>query len=192
MAQARRASSDEWHRITFRRVLTLAGVALTVVLAASCEDRASYIDYADCDRVERRCRTVCDYWCDAWGCYPMCWDQCWDDCYRYPDSPPRTGEPPAPVDASAPPSTSDGGTPSGDGGTGMLCKPCVSNADCAGALCILRGGPRADASATEAGSAPANAFCGQSCASESDCPNGFACASLGSTRQCLPRSGTCE
>lgn len=175
-----------------RHLLTLSGVMLTVAIAASCDDQHGYVDYTDCDRIERRCRTVCDYWCDAWGCYPMCWDQCWDDCYRYPEPPPGTA-PPRGDASSPPPASSDGGTPVSDGGSSMLCQACVSNDDCGGALCILRGGARPDASPEDAGGPPAgNGFCGQACSTGSDCPEGFACSSLGSTRQCLPRSGRCN
>ena len=176
------------------RALSFVIATAGVLVAASCTTQgSSYRDYRDCDEVVRRCRTVCDYWCDAWGCYPMCWDQCWDDCYVFPDPPSAT--PPASDAATPPPpATSDGGTrPDAGNGAGALCTTCVSNADCAsGALCIVRGGPRPDASTADAGAPAGAGFCGQACAGTADCPDGFACSQLGSVHQCIPTSGKCE
>lgn len=174
------------------RAVTLVVASAGVLLAASCAtEGSSYRDYRDCDQVLRRCRTVCDYWCDAWGCYPMCYDQCWDDCYVHPDPPPSTTVPP--VGDASPPASADGGVSPDAGGSGAICTACTSNADCSsGALCIVRGGARPDASAPD-GSAPSGTgFCGQACAATTDCPEGFACSQLGSVRQCIPASGTCE
>ncbi|MBX3199276.1 MAG: hypothetical protein KF894_14180 [Labilithrix sp.] len=172
-----------------RLAATLGAGAVTLLLAASCGDGRT--SYRDCDEIVRRCRTVCDYWCDGWGCYPMCFDQCWDDCRRYPDRP-RPGDEPQPV----PPPADAGPGPvppvdaGGTSGAGDLCAACTSNDDCAsGALCILRGGPRGEG---DDGGAPAGrGFCGQACSS-SACPEGFSCTQLGSSRQCLPISGTCR
>ncbi|HVH46339.1 MAG TPA: hypothetical protein VM925_28555 [Labilithrix sp.] len=163
----------------------LLAMASVVVIVGSCT--TDPVSYSDCDYVVRRCRMVCDYWYGGYGYYPTCWNQCWDECYRYPDPPPD----PAMSDASAPPESDSSAPPTSDGGPQVaLCTPCASNADCSsGGPCIVRGGPRADASAMDAG---LTGFCGQSCSNATDCPSGFTCAQLGSSRQCLPAAGVCE
>ena len=176
-----------------RALSSVIAVAGLLVGASCATEGASYRDYSHCDEVVRRCRTVCNYWCDAWGCYPMCYDQCWGDCYVYPDPPPSTTAPPAADGATPPPPPADGGvSPDAGSGSGALCNACASNEDCAsGALCIVRGGPR-PADAEDAGAPTRSGFCGQACSAPADCPEGFACSQLGSVRQCIPRSGTCE
>jgi hypothetical protein len=170
-----------------RRAVVAAGVGLGLAGAMSCSD-PDYRPARYCDYTVQRCRSVCDYWCDYYGCYPMCWDQCWDDCYV--QDRPRE---PVVVDGSAP--ARDGGAPAegspvGQGG-GVLCSACTSNADCApGALCIVRGGPPADSGADAA--AGGSGFCGHACTGGPDCPQGFVCTQIGSNRQCLPASGSCN
>ena len=175
--------------------MTLVAAALAVLAAASCDDPNRYRDY-DCSYYGGgRCRTVCDYWCDDWGCYPSCWDQCFGGgCYG-----PGMGSPPSastsPSDGGASMSRSDAGLAS-DGG-GVLCSACVANDDCAnGALCILRGGSASPDASPPAGdaSAPsptATGFCSHPCNGAGDCPQGFTCTQLGSSKQCLPNAGSC-
>lgn len=152
---------------------------------------------ADCDYAVRRCRTICDYWCDGWGCYPRCWDSCWYECYDLPDPPnaPEPQPPPitdaaSPVPPPGPPPPSTGPSPDA---SGTLCASCIANDECQGGLCILRGGARPDAGeeARDGGAPPGNGFCGQSCVGE-DCPAGFACTTLGTSRQCLPTGTGCS
>lgn len=160
--------------LVVRAAVVVSLGAFTALAAASC-----VATYSDCDYVVRRCRTVCDYWCDYWGCYPRCWDQCWYDCYYYASPPPPPPPPQSPPpDGSAPPATS-----TGTAGLGVLCSPCSSNDDCqSGSLCIEPGG--------EAGAqAP---FCARSCQASADCPGGFSCTELGTSRQCLPVADGCH
>jgi len=181
-------------RVAARALSSVIAVAGLLVAASCASEGVSYRDYSHCDEVIRRCRTVCNYWCDAWGCYPLCYNQCWDDCYVYPD-PPRSPTTPPTGDATPPPPappSDGGGSPDSGSASGALCSSCTSNEDCAsGALCIVRGGPRPD-EAADAGAPAGNGFCGQACSGSADCPGGFACSQLGSVRQCIPRSGTCE
>jgi hypothetical protein len=175
---------------TPRRIFVLGFLALasTALAATGCDDDYGYRRRCS-GTVVTRCRSVCDYWCDGWGCYPSCYDQCWEECYPSsdPPPPPTVAEPPP---SSPPPSSStDAGgdaaaaTPSGNG----LCAGCNSNADCeSGALCILRGG-----GAGGGGDAGAKGFCGHACFGPPDCPQGFACTQIGSTKQCLPTSQSC-
>ena len=176
----------------FSSVVALGGI----LVAASCaSEGSSYRSYADCDEVIRRCRTVCNYWCDAWGCYPMCYDQCWDDCYIFPKPPPAATTPPTSDASSPPPPPASDAGPSAEAGSGSggLCNTCTSNEDCSsGALCIVPGGPRPDASSADGGAPAGSGFCGKGCAVTADCPEGFACSQLGSVRQCIPTSGKCE
>ena len=167
--------------VTVLSVLALASPILTT----SCSSREA----PACDHYVTRCRTVCNTWCDDYGCYPDCYDQCWDDCYIDVSPPP----PPPPVsDAAAPAPLPDGAIPGSDAavpppqndGGGALCSACQSNANCsAGALCILQGG-----------SSARGGFCGQACtgtSASSDCPAGYACSAIGTSRQCVPSSGAC-
>ncbi len=180
-----------------KRAATASAAVLTLLIGASCTARR--YDYSDCDYVDRRCRTICDYWCDGWGCYPVCYDDCWDDCRiddrheRRPVS--ETADPPPATDAGATPATpppapapAPGSSSGGTGGSGVLCTSCTSSADCeSGALCIFRGGAGgADGGSSQSG------FCGHACAASTDCPDGFLCSQIGSTRQCLPTTGTCR
>jgi hypothetical protein len=167
------------------RGIALTAATLTVLIVVSCSDH----DDSDlrCDSVLLRCRTVCDYWCDGWGCFPSCYDQCWDECFVRAPQPPSI-EAPASDATTTPPA--EGGSQSG---SGSLCSPCTSNGDCgSGALCILRGGPRVDASPPDGGAPASTGFCGQACLATVDCPQGFACMQIGSTKQCLRVSGTCD
>lgn len=174
-------------RRTLVAMLALVGAAALAAGGTSC----TTVDLSQCDYVVTRCQPVYSTWCDGYGCYPTYYQQCWQDCYVLPDppvtAPPAPGAdagapaPPdaAPADDAAPPAAGDGG----DGGevtTGPLCGPCTSNDECGpGGLCILRGGD----------SGPTG-FCGRACTG-SDCPAGYECSSLGSSRQCLPVSGVC-
>src|SRR5262245_59202192 len=90
-------------RLTKTIALTLAGIALAVVAAPSC-DEGSGVSDADCDIVVRRCATYCDSYSAGcyssyWGC---CYDRCWYDCAgrskREPVSQPSSS--PAPDAAS--------------------------------------------------------------------------------------------
>jgi hypothetical protein len=167
-----------------RGVVLFASVVLGVLVATSCSD-GSYYERRSCDYTMTRCGTVCDDWCDSWGCWPTCWDQCWNDCSTEPSRPPLP-----PPSATA---VRDGGAPAttprtdgGRSGAGVLCSTCTANDECEnGALCIFRGGRAPD------GGAPSKAgFCGHSC-TNGGCPDGFTCAQLGSSKQCLPNAGTC-
>lgn len=167
-----------------------SSLALVALSVSSC--RLSSVDLSQCDYVVTRCRPVYSTWCDGYGCYPTYYEQCWQDCYIDPNEP--APPPPPPVDDpdAAPPSDAAapledaGSPPASDGGDagGALCSPCNSNDACgAGGLCIVRGG---------SGSLPG--FCGRACtgaASTSDCPAGYECSAIGSSRQCLPASGSC-
>jgi hypothetical protein len=176
-----------------RAGVTLAASALAVLAAASCDDPNRQDRGYDCAGYGGgRCRTVCDYWCDDWGCYPSCWDQCFGSCAGPGMSSPPSATGTGATDASTRPVT-DAGL-AGDGG-GVLCSACVANDDCeSGALCVLRGGsPSSDAAATDA-SAPAptaTGFCSHACGGVGDCPQGFTCTQLGSSKQCLPNAGAC-
>jgi hypothetical protein len=155
-----------------RTALLLAVGLVGAAASSSCASESP--SYEDCDYVLRRCRTVCDYWCDSYGCYPVCYDHCWADCYRNPPEPPPLAG--GPLDGGATPPVPEGGGP------GVLCSPCVANEDChAGALCIVRGGDAA-----------ASGFCGHPCQSTSECPEGFACGTIGASRQCLPIGDVCR
>jgi hypothetical protein len=161
-------------RAAFAKVAFTAALALGAVGAASCTVRSA--SYDDCDYVVRRCNTVCDYWCDGWGCYPACYDRCWNECYIRPPAPEPspTAPPPPPGEPPAPPPP---------GGSAVLCSPCTSNDECGGgALCIVRGGEDAGQPG----------FCGHPCQASTDCPEGFACAEIGQSRQCLPTGDRCE
>jgi hypothetical protein len=178
-------------RLTVRRAITAVATTVVLVLAVSCSSNRGF-DPQDCESIIRHCRTVCDYWCDRWGCYPVCWDQCWEDCIPRAPSPPEVS-PPVAVGAPTPPPADGGGVSGGGSGSGALCAPCASNEDCSSsALCILRGGPATDASASDGGAPAGTGFCGQACNVTSDCPQGFACAQIGSTKQCLPNTATCN
>jgi hypothetical protein len=179
--------------------LAACGVAVFGVIAAvaSCDDpNDGYYDRGRCDYVvDTQCQTVCNYQCDPYECYPVCYDQCYDQCgqsHRIPISDAGAVVDAAtvtPIDAAAPPA--DGGTSSGGTGTGVLCSPCISNADCEkNALCILRGGPPRDSGAD--GGTVGNGFCGHNCTTSDDCPTGFLCSQIGATRQCLPTGNACE
>lgn len=172
-------------------VFGLTAFAAVVVASASCTIRPQ--SEPRCDYAETQCRTVCSTSCDAYGCFPVCYDQCWRDCYVI-DPPPLPGDagglPPAPNDGGLPlpldASTSfDPAAPGGSADAGALCTTCRRNAECgAGALCIVPGGD-----------AGAGGFCGRACSgtpSGSDCPSGYECALLGTSRQCVPASGTCN
>jgi hypothetical protein len=77
-------------------------------------------------------------------------------------------------------------------GSGILCAPCASNNDCAsGALCIVRGGSSPDAAPSSDAGVSASGFCGHACQTDGDCPVGFTCTELGSSKQCLPNTATC-
>ncbi len=65
-----------------------------------------------------------------------------------------------------------------------LCRPCQADAECAGdqgALCVTYGG--------------SGSFCAAACATNSDCPEGFACqasqGSVGAGNQCVKQGGEC-
>jgi len=70
----------------------------------------------------------------------------------------------------------------------MLCRPCTSDADCAGStgqedVCVDFG--------TE------GRFCGAACGAGSPCPDGYVCKTVADTsgvesQQCAPQDGTCE
>lgn len=175
-----------------RHATIFGATALAVLVAVGCHESDYDNGARHCDEVLRRCRTVCDYWCDGWGCYPTCYDQCWDECYVNPAPPPGVGVAPAPgADAAAPAAPPDAGEVAG--GTRVLCSSCASNADCeSGALCIFRGGRPSDASTSDGGAPSGKGFCGHACRSASECPQGFTCTQLGSSKQCLPNSGTCN
>ena len=174
----------------FGRLLLVASIASSIALIASCDDGDERP--RDCDYVVPRCRTVCGYYfCDSWGCYPSCYDQCWGECYRDPNKkPPGVTEPAPQTDAASP---SDGGAAGA-----VLCAPCTSNDECkGGGLCIHPGGPPPDAGgAGDAGTPDAaptsTGFCGYPCKARTECPEGFACAEIGTSKQCLPISGKCE
>ncbi len=171
----------------FARALLVLSIGSSIGIIASCDDGGD-ARLRDCDYVIPRCRTVCGYYfCDSWGCYPSCYDQCWGECYRNPRSPGITNPDP-PADGS--PTPSDGGVVGA-----VLCAPCTSNDDCkGGGLCIHHGGPPPDAGdASTPDAAPTGTgFCGYPCVARNDCPEGFACAEIGTSKQCLPISGKCE
>lgn len=171
---------------------TLAVVfALAAAAAAGSSCSVSSVDLSQCDYVVTRCQPVYSTWCDGYGCYPTYYEQCWQDCYvnPTPPAPPPADAAVPPVDAAPPPPVTDAGPPASEdageaGGPLLLCSECRSNDECGpGGLCIVRGG-----------GAAAAGFCGRACtgtAASSDCPAGYECAAIGSSRQCLPASGTC-
>lgn len=180
--------------MSVRRALSASlAVAGIVALSASCQVRS--VDLSNCDEVYERCYPYCSTWCDSWGCYPRCYTSCSYECIQYPDPPPATPvPPPAPAtDAGAPPPA-----PAEDGGAGappvrseLLCRTCSFNDECGAAgLCIRRGGSP-DAGTGDAG---AEGFCGQACTGagpSSNCPSSYDCSAIGSSRQCIPTSGSC-
>ncbi|MBX3230392.1 MAG: hypothetical protein KIT84_03340 [Labilithrix sp.] len=179
-----------------RAALTGTAVLSLFVATAACDDRRGYYGrYDRCDYTYRQCRTVCDYWCDYWSCYPTCWDQCWDECGYNPRPPASSststsGAPSPGIDAGVVNPDPD---PEPEPGTGVLCTPCDANSDCeSGAVCILRGGPPRDTSADDSGAPIGRGFCGHACTTSADCPDGFLCSQLGSSRQCLPKAGSCD
>jgi len=169
--------------------VALVSTGLLVVVSCRHDDWDEVV--AECrGTVVRRCRTVCDYWCYGgyygWygSCSPVCWDQCSGSCYPSPETPDPVDAGPAPVaDASATPPP-----PPPNDGSGVLCSPCAKTDDCQpGSVCILPGGV-SDAGAD----AGPPGFCGQSCTTNPDCPQGYVCAQLGTLRQCLPTGGRCR
>ena len=161
-----------------RKLVGTAFAALVLALAASCSTSAAPAATTNCDSVVTRCRTVCDPWCDDWGCYDNCYDDCYDECIQNPTAPSQ------PVGSAADAGAQiDGGRVLPDASvTGILCTPCTASDQCEpGARCIVRGGD----------AAPQSGFCGRACQSNADCPSGFACTQLTSSRQCLPLNGTC-
>jgi hypothetical protein len=165
----------------------LAIGALSFFAAVSCDDESD--DDGDCDRIDKHCRTVCNYYeysCDsAWGC---CHDQCWYSCSSNGTNKPAEGSSEAPPPSSSnPPSTPPSGGDAAIGPVkGVLCSLCTSNDDCqTGATCIQ---PGADDAGAGSGS-----FCGHPCAdSAKDCPVGFSCTLVGGSMQCTPNDGTCD
>jgi hypothetical protein len=130
-----------------RPIAALGAIGVVVALAAACTTEHAHEPY--CDYRTTHCRTVCDQYCDDFGCYPDCYDTCWDEC---------TVVPPAPDAASdAPGEASDGAPIEGgaEGGTGVVCSPCTSNADCTpGIVCFIPGG--VDAGGGRCGSPPSS------------------------------------
>lgn len=170
-------------RLVPRVMLALAATAFATVAAPSCDDDTG--SSSDCDYVVRRCRTYCEsaYTCDSyWGC---CYDRCWYDCIGSGQKEPAA---PPPASTSTPPparpATDAGPTPAPPSGDfAVLCAACSSNDQCkGGGLCIQRGGEDAGTSG----------FCGHPCNSGADCPADFACEEIGSSKQCVPTSGTCN
>jgi hypothetical protein len=173
---------------SFGRVLLVVSIVSSIGIIASCDDDDRRP--RDCDFTVTRCRTVCDYYfCDSWGCYPSCFDQCWGECHRDPNrAPPGVADPP-------PSSSNDAAASDGGASGAVLCASCMANDDCkGGGLCIHHGGAPAEAGADGSpDAAPAKSgFCGYPCAARADCPTGFTCAEIGTSKQCLPISGKCE
>jgi len=164
----------------------LAFGALSFFAAVSCDSESS--GDGDCDRIDRHCRTVCNYGysCDTpsyWGC---CHDQCWYSCTSDGKNKPAEGSTEAPPPSTSTPPPASSSTTDAGPAKGVLCSPCASNEDCqTGAACIQPGG---DDAGVGSGS-----FCGHPCQdSAKDCPVGFSCTQVAGSMQCTPNDNTCD
>src|SRR5580700_4659412 len=75
----------------------------------------------------------------------------------------------------------DAGSAAEASAVGAACKPCLSNADCGGALCAQFAG---------------DTYCAAACSTGVSCPSDQACTSLNTTNgqsvnACVPRGGVC-